>query len=67
MAQQDEHLSSFISTVDERFQNVMSAVTKNHRDAIALSELAHRSMDALDHEFQILSQLILQQTNMSQQ
>ena len=40
----------------------MSAVTKNHRDAIALLELAHRSMDALDHEFQILSQLILQQT-----
>lgn len=27
MAQQDEHLSSFISTVDDRFNNIMSAVT----------------------------------------
>ena len=65
MAQQDEHSSSFISTVDERLQNVMPAVTKIHRDAIALSVLAHRSIYALDNEFQILSHLILQQTSMS--
>lgn len=28
MVQQDHHLSSFISTVDKRFNNVMSAVQK---------------------------------------
>ena len=50
MAQQDEHSSSFISTVDERLQNVMPAVTKNNRDAMASSVLAHRSMNTLDHE-----------------
>ena len=67
MAQQDEHLSSFISTVDERFNNIMSAVTKNHQDAVAISELAHRSMDALEHEFVILNELTLKQTNVSAQ
>lgn len=51
MAHQDQHLSSFIDTVDKRFNNVMSAILKNHQDAVALSDLAHRSMDALDHEF----------------
>lgn len=65
MAQQDQHLSSFISTVDKRFNNIIEAVQKNHQDAVALSDLAHRSMDALDHEFVILSQLILKQTNAS--
>lgn len=65
MAQQDQHLSSFVSTVDKRFNNIMAAVQKNHQDAVALSDLAHRSMDALDHEFVILSQLILKQTNAS--
>lgn len=67
MAQQDHHLSSFISTVDKRFNNVMSAVQKNHQDAIALSNLAHRSMDALEHEFVILSELIFRQTNVTAQ
>lgn len=67
MSQQDHHLSSFISTVDERFNNVMSAVQKNHQDAIALSNLAHRSMDALEHEFVILSELIFRQTNVTAQ
>lgn len=67
MAQQDEHLSSFISTVDERFNNIMSAVTKNHQDAVAISELAHRSMDALEHEFVLLNELTLKQTNVSAQ
>lgn len=67
MAQQDHHLSSFISTVDKRFNNVMSAVQKNHQDAIALSSLAHRSMDALEHEFVILCELIFRQTNVTAQ
>lgn len=67
MAQQDHHLSSFISTVDKRFNNVMSAVQKNHQDAIALSSLAHRSKDALEHEFVILCELILTQTNVTAQ
>ena len=31
----------------------MAAIQKNHQDAVAISELAHRSMDALDHEFVI--------------
>uniref|UniRef100_A0A8W8MST3 Uncharacterized protein n=1 Tax=Magallana gigas TaxID=29159 RepID=A0A8W8MST3_MAGGI len=67
MAHQDHHLSSFISTVDKRFNNVMSAVQKNHQDAIALSILAHRSMDAVEHEFVILSELIFRQTNVTAQ
>lgn len=45
----------------------MSAAQKNHQDAIALSNLAHRSMDALEHEFVILSELILKQTSVSTQ
>lgn len=45
----------------------MSAVQKNHQDAIALSNLAHRSMDALEHEFVILSELIFRQTNVTAQ
>uniref|UniRef100_A0A8W8JE54 Uncharacterized protein n=1 Tax=Magallana gigas TaxID=29159 RepID=A0A8W8JE54_MAGGI len=53
--------------VDKRFNNVMSAVQKNHQDAIALSNLAHRSMDALEHEFVILSELIFRQTNVTAQ
>lgn len=40
---------------------------KNHQDAIALSNLAHRSMDALEHEFVILSELIFRQTNVTAQ
>lgn len=67
MAHQDQHLSSFIDAVDKRFNNVMSAILKNHQDAVALSDLAHRSMDALDHEFIILTQLIIKQTNVSAQ
>ena len=51
MALQDKHLSSFITTVDDRFNNVMNAVQKNHEDTVALTDLAHRSMDALEHEF----------------
>ena len=67
MANQDQHFSSFINTVDKRFSNVMAAIQKNHQDSVAISELAHRSMDALDHEFVILGQLIIQQTNVSAQ
>lgn len=67
MAQQDHHLSSFIEAVDERFNNVVAAVRQNHQDAVSLSVLAHNSMDALDHEFLILSDLIIKQTNVSAQ
>lgn len=64
-AQQDRHLSFFILTVDKRFNNIMAAVQENHQDAVALPDLARRSLDALDHDFVILSQLILKQTNTS--
>lgn len=67
MAQQDRHLSFFILTVDKRFNNIMAAVQESHQDTVALSDLARRSMDALDHYFVILSQLILKQTNASAQ
>ena len=67
MALQDKHLSSFITTVDDRFNNVMNAVQKNHEDTVALTDLAHRSMDALEHEFLLLSQMILKQVNVSAQ
>lgn len=30
MVHQDQHLSSFINTVDKRFSNVLAAVKKNH-------------------------------------
>lgn len=45
----------------------MSAILKDQQDAVALSDLAHRSMDTLDHEFIILTQLIIKQTNVSAQ
>lgn len=67
MAHQDQHLSSFIYTVDKRFSNVLAAVQKNHQDAVAIFRLVHVSMDALDHEFLIMSQLTIQQTNVSAQ
>lgn len=51
MVHQDQHLSSFINTVDKRFSNVLAAVKKNHQDAFTNFRLAHASMDALDHEF----------------
>lgn len=63
MAQQEKHLSSFISTVNARFDNMMDAVSQNHRDSVALSKLVHTSIDALEHEFVILEELILRQTN----
>lgn len=66
-AQQDQHLSLFISTVDKRFDTIMPAVQENHQNAVALSDLAYRSLDALDNDFVILSQLILKQTNASAQ
>ena len=53
MANQNQHQHS-----DKRFSNVMATIQKNHQDAVAVSELAHRSMDALDHDFVILGQLI---------
>lgn len=51
MVHQDQHLLSFINTVDKRFSNVLAAVKKNHQDAVTIIRLAHASMDALDHEF----------------
>ncbi|KAK3104775.1 hypothetical protein FSP39_009897 [Pinctada imbricata] len=65
MAIQDEHLSSFISTVDERFGNIMQAVQKNHKEAIAIAESARHSIDAVEHEFLILEEIMLKQVNAS--
>ncbi|KAK3097343.1 hypothetical protein FSP39_008811 [Pinctada imbricata] len=67
MAMQEKHLSSFISTVNHRFDNVMSAVHENHKDTVALTSLLHTSIDALEHEMIILEELILKQTNASSQ
>lgn len=63
MAVQEKHLSSFISTVDARFNNVMGAIKKNHDDTVALTDLLHRSVDSAENEFALLEQLILKQTN----
>lgn len=63
MAVQAKHLSSFISTVDARFNNVMGAIKKNHDDTVALTDLLHRSVDSAENEFALLEQLILKQTN----
>ncbi|KAK3088640.1 hypothetical protein FSP39_021771 [Pinctada imbricata] len=65
MATQEKHLSSFISSVDERFQNVMNAVKQNHNDAVALSKLMSSSFDALSHEVMILETLAIEQINAS--
>ncbi|KAK3105717.1 hypothetical protein FSP39_004121 [Pinctada imbricata] len=65
MATQEKHLSSFISSVDERFQNVMNAVKQNHNDAVALSKLMSSSFDALSHEVMILETLTIEQINAS--
>ena len=67
MAVQEKHLSSFISAVDERFNNIMDAVQKNHQDTVALNDLLFSSMDAMEHEFVLLEQLILKPTNASSQ
>lgn len=65
MAIQEKHLSSFISTVDARFNNIVSAVKKNHQDTVALTDLLHSSVDTVEHEFILLEQLIMKQTNAS--
>lgn len=65
MAVLEKHLSSFISTVDARFNNVMNAITRNHNDIVALTDLLHQSVDSVEHEFALLEQLILKQTNAS--
>ena len=67
MAVQEKHFSSFISAVDERFNYIMDAVQKNHQDTMALNDLLFSSMDAMEHEFVLLEQLILKQTNASSQ
>lgn len=67
MAHQYQHLSSFINTVDKRFSNILAVVKKTHQDAVAISRLVHASMDAMDHEFLIMSQLIIKQTNVPAQ
>ena len=67
MAVQEKHLSSFISAVDECFNNIMDAVQKNHQDTMALNDLLFSSMDGMEHEFVLLEQLILKQTNASSQ
>ena len=45
----------------------MDAVKKNHQDTVALNDLLLSSMDAMEHEFVLLEQLILKQTNASSQ
>ncbi|KAK3083806.1 hypothetical protein FSP39_003442 [Pinctada imbricata] len=67
MAIQEQHLSSVISNVNDRFDNVMNAVQENHQDTVALTSLLQTSIDAMEHEFAILESLILKQTNASAQ
>ena len=54
MAVHEKHLSSFISTVNKRFDNVMNAVEQNHRDAVMYATQAQHSIDAVEHEFMLL-------------
>lgn len=59
MAIQELHLSSFITAVDERFNNLMNAVQKNHQDTVSLNDLIFSFLDAMKHEIVLIKQLIL--------
>lgn len=59
MAIQELHLSSFITAVDERFNNLMNAVQKSHQDTVSLNDLIFSFLDAMKHEIVLIKQLIL--------
>lgn len=59
MAIQEIHLPSFITAVDERFNNLMNAVQKNHQDTVSLNDLIFIFLDAMKHEIVLIKQLIL--------
>lgn len=59
MTIQELHLSSFITAVDERFNNLMNAVQKNHQDTVSLNDLIFSFLDAMKHEIVLIKQLIL--------
>ncbi|XP_033734065.1 uncharacterized protein LOC117323140 [Pecten maximus] len=63
MAEEAHQLTSFISTVNDRFDNVIKAVKTNHDQAITLSNQFATSLDGLEHEFVLLENMMLTQTN----
>ena len=65
IAKQDSHLSSFISTVDKRFNDVMSAIKQNHDNALMLAIQSQSSIDEAEHEMLLLDELILKQFNVT--
>lgn len=67
MAIQEIHLSSFITAVDERLNNLMNAVQKNHQDTVSLNDLIFSFLDAMKHEIVLIKQLILKKKHASSQ
>ncbi|XP_069123363.1 LOW QUALITY PROTEIN: uncharacterized protein [Argopecten irradians] len=63
MADEAHQLTSFISTVNDRFDNVMNAIKTNHDQTITLSNQFARSLDGIEHEFVLLEKMMLMQIN----
>ncbi|XP_069116722.1 LOW QUALITY PROTEIN: uncharacterized protein [Argopecten irradians] len=63
MASQSHQLTSFISVVNERLDNIVEAVKSNHDQTVTLSEQFTASLDGIEHELVLLDNLMLTQIN----
>ncbi|XP_069132410.1 uncharacterized protein [Argopecten irradians] len=65
MAQEAHQLTSFMSTVNDRLDNVVKAVQINHDQTITLSNQFAASLDGIEHEFVLLENMMLSQINVT--
>ncbi|OWF53805.1 transmembrane protein ORF68 [Mizuhopecten yessoensis] len=65
MTQEAHQLTSFVSTVNERFDNVIKAVRDNHDESVTLAQQFSSAMDGMQHEYILLENRMLKQINSS--
>lgn len=63
MAHEAHELTSFMSAVNDRFDNVVKAVKLDHDQTMTLSQQFAASLDGMEHEFLILENMMLIQIN----
>ncbi|XP_069109820.1 uncharacterized protein [Argopecten irradians] len=63
MAKEAYQLTSFMTTVNERFDNVIDAVKTNHDQSITLANQFASSLDGIEHSFVLLENMMLTQIN----
>ncbi|XP_069107346.1 uncharacterized protein, partial [Argopecten irradians] len=65
MAREAHELTSFMSTVNDRFDNIVTAVKQNHDQTVTLSQQITHTLDGLQHELIVLEDMMLHQVNAS--